>query len=112
MMNERKIIIGKNAIVSGMMVMTAMLSAMITGCGCQKADEVSLCTPDSAATADSVPAVTYSEEEQAVLDENLSIDAAGNVVIHISTGCIEIQFITFSIDNGIFHFFILPDVCC
>ena len=79
MMNERKIIIGKNAIVSGMMVMTAMLSAMITGCGCQKADEVSLCTPDSAATADSVPAVTYSKEEQAVLDENLSIDAAGNV---------------------------------
>ena len=61
------------------MVMTAMLSAMITGCGCQKADEVSLCTPDSAATADSVPAVTYSKEEQAVLDENLSIDAAGNV---------------------------------
>ena len=79
MMNERKIIIGKNAIVSGMMVMTAMLSAMITGCGCQKADEVSFCTPDSAATADSVPAVTYSEEEQAVLDENLSIDAAGNI---------------------------------
>jgi len=79
MMNERKNIIGKNAIVSGMMVMTAMLSAMITGCGCQKADEVSLYTPDSAATADSVPAVTYSKEEQAVLDENLSIDAAGNV---------------------------------
>ena len=62
MMNERKRIFGKNAIVSGMMIMTAMLSAMITGCGCQKADEVSLCTPDSAATADSVPAVTYSEE--------------------------------------------------
>ena len=42
MMNERKRIFGKNAIVSGMMVMTAMLSAMITGCGCQKADDVSL----------------------------------------------------------------------
>ena len=61
MMNERKTIIGKNAIVSGMMVMTAMLSAMmITGCGCQRAAEISSCTPDSAATADSVPAVTYS----------------------------------------------------
>lgn len=79
MMNERKKIVGKNAIVSGIMILTAMLSAtIITGCGCQRADELR-CTPDSAATADSIPDVTYSEEEQAVLDENLSIDAAGNI---------------------------------
>ena len=37
-------------------------------------------TSDSAATADSAPNSTYSEEEQDVLDENLSIDAEGNIV--------------------------------
>ena len=50
MMNERKRIFGKNAIVSGMMVMTAMLSAiMMTGCGCQQRTEKAVSTSDSAA---------------------------------------------------------------
>ena len=80
-MNERKMNLGKIAMVGGMIAMTAMLSAiMMTGCGCQQRTEKTVSTADSAATADSAPKPTYSEEEQAVLDENLSIDASGNVV--------------------------------
>ena len=80
-MNERKMNLGKIAMVGGMMAMTAMLSAiMMTGCGCQQRTEKTVSTADSAATADSAPKPTYSEEEQEVLDENLSIDASGNVV--------------------------------
>ena len=80
-MNERKMNLRKLAMVGGMIAMTAMLSAiMMTGCGCQKRFEKAVSTSDSAATADSAPKPTYSEEEQAVLDENLSIDASGNVV--------------------------------
>ena len=79
-MNERKMNIGKIAMVGGMMALTAMLSAiMMTGCGCQQRIEKAISTADSAATADSAPNTAYSEEEQAVLDENLSIDASGNV---------------------------------
>ena len=73
--------LGKIAMVGGMIAMTAMLSTiMMTGCGCQQRTEKTVSTADSAATADSAPKPTYSEEEQAVLDENLSIDASGNVV--------------------------------
>ena len=80
-MNERKMNFGKIAMVGGMIAMTAMLSTiMMTGCGCQQRIEKAISTADSAATADSAPNTAYSEEEQAVLDENLSIDADGNVV--------------------------------
>ena len=80
-MNERKMNLRKIAMVGGMIAMTAMLSAiMMTGCGCQQRTEKAVSTSDSAATADSAPNPTYSEEEQEVLDENLSIDASGNVV--------------------------------
>ena len=80
-MNERKMNLRKIAMVGGMIAMTAMLSAiMMTGCGCQQRTEKAVSTSDSAATADSAPNPTYSEEEQDVLDENLSIDAEGNIV--------------------------------
>ena len=80
-MNERKMNLRKIAMVGGMIAMTAMLSAiMMTGCGCQQRTEKTVSTADSAATADSAPKPTYSEEEQEVLDENLSIDASGNIV--------------------------------
>ena len=80
-MNERKMNLRKIAMVGGMIAMTAMLSAiMMTGCGCQQRTEKAVSTSDSAATADSAPNPTYSEEEQEVLDENLSIDASGNIV--------------------------------
>lgn len=69
-MNERKMNLGKIAMVGGMMAITAMLSAiMMTGCGCQQRTEKTVSTADSAATADSAPNTTYSAEEQAVLDE-------------------------------------------
>lgn len=80
-MNERKMNLRKIAMVGGMIAMTAMLSAiMMTGCGCQQRTEKAVSTSDLAATADSAPNTTYSEEEQDVLDENLSIDAEGNIV--------------------------------
>ena len=65
-MNERKMNLGKIAMVSGMMAITAMLSAiMMTGCGYQQRFEKAVSTSDSAVTVDSAPNPNYSEEEQA-----------------------------------------------
>lgn len=78
-MNKRRKM-KKNVLLGGMMTLAAMLSVMnMGGCGCESTRINSSAETTSAATADSATTPSYSAEEQAVLEEHLSVDASGNI---------------------------------
>lgn len=70
----------KKLTVIGMTVIIAMLSAALSGCGCQRGGE-NTATIDEIATTTVEPATveTLNETDQAIVDEGLTVDKNGNI---------------------------------
>lgn len=70
----------KKLTVIGMTVIIAMLSAALSGCGCQR-DGENTATIDEIATTVVEPATveTLNETDQAIVDEGLTVDKDGNI---------------------------------
>lgn len=70
----------KKLTVIGMTVIIAMLSATLSGCGCQRDGENTATIDEIATTAvESATVETLNQTEQAIVDEGLTVDKDGNI---------------------------------